>query len=189
MRSRQPGPHQCCIGSFLITLSVRLDTGWWIMASTGPHLGDLSLAFPCEVCRWLCADTKTNTNTHTERKTTNRSQAIWRPHLRCPWYEQITKPSKKFSGILRQSNLKYGVRVNRRRRFDTLSHDNRREIFLQFFEHYAIQNSRQKLNFLVHNLKRNVWILLMTLFLLLIALFTYSPWQTAKTNEGIQERC
>lgn len=25
-------PHQCCIGSFLITFAVRLDTVWWIMA-------------------------------------------------------------------------------------------------------------------------------------------------------------
>lgn len=82
MHCRQPGPHQCCIGSFLITFAVRLDTGWWIMAPTGPHLGDVSLVFPCEVCRWLHRDTKTNTNTHTGRKTTNRSPAFEVPALK-----------------------------------------------------------------------------------------------------------
>lgn len=34
--------------------------------------------------------------------------------------------------------------------------------------------------FLIHNYKRDVWISLITVFLLLIALFTYSPRQTAK---------
>lgn len=73
-------PHQCCIGSFLITFAVRLDTGWWIMAPTRPHLGDVSLVFPCEVCRWLYTDT--NTNTHAGWRTTNRSPS----NLRVPTY-------------------------------------------------------------------------------------------------------
>lgn len=68
--------HQRCIGSFLITCAVSRDTGWWIMALTGPHLGDVSLVFLSEMCRWLYTNTEPNTNSHTERKMINKSTTV-----------------------------------------------------------------------------------------------------------------
>lgn len=59
-------------------LPVRPDTGWWITAPTGPHLGDVSLVFPCKVCRWLYADTQTNAITK------NNTHAGWKATNRCP---------------------------------------------------------------------------------------------------------
>lgn len=54
--------HQCCIDSIPITTAARLDTGWWIVAPAGPHLGDVSPVFPREVRKWLYAGAGTNTN-------------------------------------------------------------------------------------------------------------------------------
>ena len=68
MCSWQPEPHQCCIGSFPITVAVR-DTRWWIMALSGPHLGDVSLVFPVKcVGDYTQAQRQTQTLIRSERR-------------------------------------------------------------------------------------------------------------------------